>query len=390
MATRETKPSAATAAYDKRARSVYSFQRTVKDLIVGHLAGPGRPLGGGIVRRLDLRTLRKVPADWVTREFRDRRGDKVWVVEFRAPPPVAQTAAGRRRGRLFLLLEHQSRNDPHMALRMLEYATELLRDLRAENALGPGGRLPLMLPVVVYDGVMPWSAATRLTDRVEWPASFDEEAARLLAWQPSIALHAVDYSAHSNDDLARTNVVSLQIAFSLARSMAEARSLTRDLMKFRDPDLRAALYGWAERSLKRQGLELPPLEELERMKTENEVVTLFDKNARAIADGLREEGRLEGREEGREEGRQEGREKGRQEGREEGRQEGRREGIENERALLRRLATRRFGPATADRLTELIDGIDDAPRLARVGDCIVDCPTGDDLLAQVAGASGDP
>ncbi len=106
------------------------------------------------------------------------------------------------------------------------------------------------------------------------------------------------------------------------------------------------------------------------MKTENEVVTLFDKNARAIADGLREEGREEGRQEGRE--------------------EGRREGIENERALLRRLATRRFGPATAERLTELIDGIDDAPRLARVGDCIVDCPTGDDLLAQVAGASGDP
>ena len=371
MATRETKPSAQTAAYDKRARSVYSFQRTVKDLIVGHLAGPGRPLGGGIIRRLDLRTLRKVPADWVTREFRDRRGDRVWVVEFRAPPAVAQTAA-KRRARLFLLLEHQSRNDPHMALRMLEYATELLRDLRAENALGPGGRLPLMLPVVVYDGAIPWTAATRLTDRVEWPASFDEEAARLLAWQPSIALHAVDYSAHSNDDLARTNVVSLQIAFSLSRSMAEARSLTRDLMKFRDPDLRAALYGWAERSLKRQGLELPPLEELERMKTENEVVTLFDKNARAIADGLREEGREEGR----------------LEGREKGRQEGRREGIENERALLRRLATRRFGPATADRLTELIDGIVDAPRLARVGDCIVDCSTGDDLLARVARASG--
>ncbi len=95
------------------------------------------------------------------------------------------------------------------------------------------------------------------------------------------------------------------------------------------------------------------------MKTENEVVTLFDKNARAIADGLREEGR----------------------------EEGRREGIENERALLRRLATRRFGPATAERLTELIVGIDDAPRLARVGECIVDCPTGDDLLAQVAHTS---
>ena len=74
----------------------------------------------------------------------------------------------------------------------------------------------------------------------------------------------------------------------------------------------------------------------------------------------------------------------RQESRAEGYAEGRIEGrAEGERALLVRLATRRFDAGTAKRLAALLSRIDDPARLAEVGDRIVDCATGADLLARV-------
>ena len=58
------------------------------------------------------------------------------------------------------------------------------------------------------------------------------------------------------------------------------------------------------------------------------------------------------------------------------------QGIAAERALLRRLAARKFGAGTAERLASLLAPIGDTRRLAEVGDWIIDCTTGDDLIAR--------
>ena len=70
----------------------------------------------------------------------------------------------------------------------------------------------------------------------------------------------------------------------------------------------------------------------------------------------------------------------RHESRVEGYAEGRAEG---EKALLIRLATRRFDAGTAQRLAALLSRIDDPARLAEIGDRIVECATGAELLARV-------
>ena len=72
------------------------------------------------------------------------------------------------------------------------------------------------------------------------------------------------------------------------------------------------------------------------------------------------------------------------------RQESRAEGIaagrtEGEQTLLVRLAARRFGAETGQRLAALLSRIDDPDRLAEAGDCIVDCATGAELLERVEG-----
>ena len=62
------------------------------------------------------------------------------------------------------------------------------------------------------------------------------------------------------------------------------------------------------------------------------------------------------------------------------------QGIEREKALLRRQAERRFGPAAAERLSAVLAAVTDADRLAEAGELIVDCATAADFLARVEGS----
>ena len=91
------------------------------------------------------------------------------------------------------------------------------------------------------------------------------------------------------------------------------------------------------------------------------MATLLDASVRAWRDELVEQGQAQGIERGIERGRA------------------------DERALLCRLAARRFGTETAQRLSGLLESLKAAEELAVVGDWIMDCETGADLLARVRG-----
>ena len=65
---------------------------------------------------------------------------------------------------------------------------------------------------------------------------------------------------------------------------------------------------------------------------------------------------------------------------------GREEGVEHERRLLRRQAAARFGSATADRLAAAMASEVDPQRLMEVGEAIVRCATGSELLREARGS----
>ena len=71
--------------------------------------------------------------------------------------------------------------------------------------------------------------------------------------------------------------------------------------------------------------------------------------------------------------RREARRKGLQEGRREGRQE----------AVIRS-ATRKFGRETARRLAKVLEGVSDSEQVGLAGDLVIDCATGEELLAEAA------
>ena len=81
-----------------------------------------------------------------------------------------------------------------------------------------------------------------------------------------------------------------------------------------------------------------------------------------------------------------------EQGRAQGIEQGRVQGIEQvrheERALLCRLAARKFDADAAEGLAAALAGVADPDHLARVGDWIIECASASDLLARVRGDSG--
>jgi flagellar biosynthesis/type III secretory pathway protein FliH len=73
----------------------------------------------------------------------------------------------------------------------------------------------------------------------------------------------------------------------------------------------------------------------------------------------------------------------REQGQAEGRKQGRAEGRARIRSILHRLTARKFKTGAADQLTAAIAGLSDLERLIEVGEAIIDCNTGAELLERV-------
>lgn len=141
------------------------------------------------------------------------------------------------------------------------------------------------------------------------------------------------------------------------RTARQARILF-DVLAGEDRDLRLAMLEWIEQE---SGLdlgvkEMDAVEELQPADREG----FFEGRRMRWSDRMRAEGLMKGRAEGLAAGRAE------------------------ERQLLVAQTERKFGPVPARRLATLLSDVNDAGRLGEVVGWIIDCETGDDLIARVA------
>ena len=135
--------------HDHGYKLMFSHPAMVEDLLRGFVPGEW-------VDELDFSTLEKVNASFVSDHLRAREDDLVWRVRW-----------GARWVYVYLLLEFQSRVDAFMAVRMLGYVALLYQDLVRSGELTGEGRLPPVLPVVLYNGAQRWTAAAEVADLVE-------------------------------------------------------------------------------------------------------------------------------------------------------------------------------------------------------------------------------
>ena len=333
--------------HDAAYKAMYRHPQAIRDLCC-YLVAPHGPLGLETLATLDLSTVEKLPAEWVTVDFRRRHGDQVWRIRFRDAAEDAGADAW-----LLLLLEFQSRDDTDMALRVLGYVVELYRDLEAQGVVRPGTRRPPVLPVVVHNGESPWGAPMEVAELIalpEVPAQVRRDLAEL---QPSQRLHVVDFPRHRQDDLVPGNVVSLQIGFEHAGPADYARLLPA-VAELKDAGLRRTVYEWAVRRAHRDGLVL---EEVDMEGTYFR--SRIGENMRRATRAWFEEGRAEGRVEGVE------------------------EGLEQQRVLLGRQAATKFGAKASTRVEPLLAQIADPALLAEIGEGLLVCATETEFVARV-------
>ena len=342
---------------DAAYKELFSHPRMVEDLLRGIVAGQWSDA-------LDFTTLEKLPAEYVSDDLRRRQGDLLWRVRFRD-----------RWLYVLVLLEFQSTVDPYMALRVLVYTGLLYQDLVRRGALERGEKLPPVLPVVFHNGRSRWTAALEVSDLIA-PVS---EA--LAPYQPSQRYFLVDAGDCRAEDLPEGNLVSALIALERSRSAADLKQAVDALVDWlRDPEeqgLKRSFGEWIRQVLvpgRFASAELPPMPELE------EVQTMLAERVKEWTEEWRQEGLKRGLEEGREQGREQGLEQGLEQGREQGLEQGLEQGRAEERALLCRMTARKFDAQTAEGLSGLLDGLTDPDRLTEVGDWIIECDTGTDLL----------
>ena len=319
------------------------------------------------VDELDLPTLEDRSSEYLDAAHRKRQGDMAWRVCFRK----GRTAGDRPF--LLVLVEFQSTVDRRMAERIREYTGMLLERAAGGRPAGREGARPWVLPIVVYNGSRPWIAAGRATDLAAPPSA---KAMRNLALYQPQAYHllaaggGLTAGARPAQDWPLNNRVSATVRLQAAATPQDLPPrLLEEFARFPGPDneaFRRALHSWA-RALwvdKTGGADFPAFHELER--TKGAIMTTvaeaaWDRwEAKVMAKGIKQ-----------------GIERGVRRGIAQGRAEG---GMH----LACRQAALKFGSATAERLAGLLEGLTEQEDLDRVGDWILQCDDGDELLSRVS------
>ena len=135
---------------DRAARRLISHRRMAADLV--------RLLGDRWIEDVDLDRLERLPSEHVSPARRSRREDMPWWTAFKAGAGYGPSA------KVLFQIEFQSRPDPFMAERMLEYNAMLRLDLlRAGTTHSRGERsvpaAPASVSIVVYTGAAPVDVA---------------------------------------------------------------------------------------------------------------------------------------------------------------------------------------------------------------------------------------
>ena len=201
---------------DASMKKMFEYRRVAADMLRG-FAPPG------LVEAYDFKSLKQMPAQYVDDSLRQSRGDVVWRVRFRR---------GKAEGWLYLLLvlEFQSKVDKSMPLRVHAYIGQLYLKLFRNGELLEDGKLPPVLPIVVYTGQPRWTASRE----VEVAAT----GGVLGEYQPRQRYFLVDVHRMSTKDLPERNVMSLRVRLS----QGEWSSIGTDLQELAvDPETEGGL-----------------------------------------------------------------------------------------------------------------------------------------------------
>ena len=209
--------------HDRAAKRIFGDVRTMRDVLRAFVPGDW-------VADLDLNTLRPLPAEHVGTELRRRRGDLLWMVDLKGG------------GSVVVVVEAQSSPDTRMGARTMTLTGLICEGFKAE-AWGPAGRLPAVLPIVLYTGSPRWTPALDLAERVGPPA----ELAPYVAGPRYLLL---DVRRMGEQDLPKRNLMSTFVRLESAGTFGAMEAVLRETFAWLGEDeLAWAFFEWAVRVL---------------------------------------------------------------------------------------------------------------------------------------------
>ena len=335
---------------DPTFKDIFAYPFMVEELLRWFVAG--LPGGRELVEEIDFSGLLRVQEQSATGPAGDKRSfanDVVWRVPFRERRPDDAESGWLH---LVLMIEVQGTVDHLMALRIRNYVDNHHMELWRGKRFGARDRLAPVLPIVIYaGGPTRWTAASRVIDLVtptSAPVAGPDLASRASGLFAGDGYLTLDTQQVAADDLRHDNAAALLAALCnpvLDRIPAEVAALRARLDDPRLRELLEVVLLWAQQTARRVfdfDLRTDDMAEIDRLHESDELEDYYAARRRAHKEQIR---------------------------------------VEGERDLLLRQARRKFDARTAERLAGIMADIDDTDGLAHVGDLIIDCESGEELVA---------
>lgn len=263
--------------HDSGYKLLFSHPEMVRDLLTGFVHGEW-------LKDADFSTLTPVHGSYVTQtaDPEQRHDDLVWKIRI-----------NDRWLYVYLLLEFQSSSDPLMALRMMVYVGLLYQDLAKRNELAPDGKLPPVLPIVLYNGTPRWTAPVLMEELVTKPP------VELESYVPRCRYLLLDERQYGADVLNPLhNLVAALFRLETQRGLDDVRAVLDALIEWLTEEdqrsMRRAFAIWIKRLLRTQ---LPDAV-IDGINDLQEVRSMLAENIKSWFEEHEDKGRQEGRQEG--------------------------------------------------------------------------------------------
>lgn len=290
------------------------------------------------VEQLDFSTLQRVNGSHVDRKLKQKHQDVIWRLRWSHSGAWVY---------VYLLLEFQSKPDPWMALRMLSYVALFYDHLLRTGELDKDQRLPLVLPIVLYNGSRRWHRPVTLKAlRGNLPEEIERHQPELV----SVLIDQRRFLAGLGQSEGAPNLSALLFRMDQAKDEAALAAATQAMASWlKRPEqerLAQSIGNWLKRVL------VPPLAsgvEWKEIEDFWELTDMLQERARRWPEQWKQEGRQEGRQE-----------------------------------TLVRMIRKRFGAEVATQTQDRLGAISDVQRLEELADAFLDCSSGEQWLERIS------
>ena len=264
--------------HDSSYKFLFSNPELVRDLIMGFIPDEW-------LRSLDYSTLEKVSGSYVSEDFKQREDDIVWRVKVSGEWTY-----------LYILMEFQSTVDKHMALRMMVYIGLLYQDLIKQGNTLSDGRLPPILPIVLYNGSQKWTAPINVADLIP------KMSGLLGEFRPNLKYLLIDENAYTESELSSLrNLVAAVFRLERNKAPNDIESVVDLLIDWLGdrPDLRRMFTLWIKGTLNKKGEYSKLLGKIDDL---GDVKVMLADRLEEWANAYKAEGELKGELKGKQEG----------------------------------------------------------------------------------------